>query len=172
MFATILASMSMLASMQSADVPPQRQPSLVASVSFRSATSRPASPTDNKHLEIARRAMANGDFDIARREYSAAAAVDRAAGELPVEAVNGLAHALYSQSYAIEAAIALQQLVDEATALGDVNTAARALADVIWLNGDAGRRILARTQSKQLRTLLKSRGITDETRRLVQQRLG
>ncbi len=174
MFATILASMSlsvsMLATLQSADMREPRQPAAVQSSALYAPL--PGVKADKEHLAIAKRAMANGDFDIARREFTAAAAADRAAGELPVEAVHGLAHALYSQSYTIEAALALQKLVDEATARGDVNTAALALADAIWLNSDAGRRTLARNQGRTLRKMLKDPGITDETRRLVVARVG
>ncbi len=124
------------------------------------------------HLHTAQRAMNSGDFDIARREFSAAVAEDREAGRLPVESTMGLANALYAQAYNREAAITMEKLADEAALRGDNDTEAVALADAIWLNADAGQRLVARKLTDRLRLLLKETPLSNDARKMVRARLG
>jgi hypothetical protein len=124
------------------------------------------------HLDSARRALANGQFDVARREFVIAAALERDAGRVPVEASFGLAHVLYSQSYNREAAIVLGQLAEEAAKQGDIDTEVRARLDAIWLNLDAGQRAQARADASRLRSLIDDTRLTAETRKLLKARLG
>jgi len=173
MLAPILASISMMATLHAVDTTATLQPPMGNRASIMAPALTPTPPRAYaEHIEIARRAMLNGEFDIARREFAAAAEVDREAGRLPVEAVTGLAHALYSQSYNREAAIAMERLAKEAAARGDTNVEAIALADAIWLNTDAGQRITARKQADRLRKLMKDSAVTTATRDLVRARVG
>lgn len=172
MFTTILASLSVLVALQTSESPSTLQSFTVTTAPKAVSIVTAATGRDNEHLEAARKAMQNGDFDIARREFAAAAAIERDAGRLPVEAVHGLAHALYSQAYSIEAAVALEKLAGEASARGDVNSAALALADAIWLNSDAGQRVLARKQCVRLRQLMRHADVSDATRHSVRSRVG
>lgn len=126
---------------------------------------------ENEHLLKARQALDSGDFDSARREYVLAAALDRDAGRLPVEATFGLVHVLYAQSYTRDAAIVLNKFAREASTAGDANAEARALADAIWLNNQSKQFTQARADASRLRTLLKSNALTPETRRHVESRV-
>ena len=130
-------------------------------------------PTDDPstHIDNARRALANGEFDVARREFVIAAALDRDAGRLPVEASFGLAHVLYSQSYNREAATTLDRLAAEAARIGDMDTEARALLDAVWLHLDAGQRAAARSNATRLRAIVDDERLSEETRKLVKSRL-
>ena len=78
-------------------------------------------PAADDHLVNARRAMTDGQFDIARREFSAALSEERSAGKLPVESSVGLADALYAQAYNREAAFTMEQLAKDAALAGDVD---------------------------------------------------
>jgi len=137
---------------------------------------RPAAPIaetrrsvadDNEHMLKARKAVEAGDFDLARREYVIAAALERDAGRLPKDAVFGLAHSLYSLSYTREAAIVMNKLAEEASEAGDVDTEAMALADALWLNVEAGQRAQARADGSRLRHLLKTAKLSASTREYV-----
>ncbi len=128
--------------------------------------------TADEHLDAARRAMKHGDFDIARREFRASAASSRAAGTLPLEAVLGLAEALYAQSYTREAATTLEALATEASLRGDNNVEALALADALWLNAEAGQRTTVRKQRTRLRNLMKDAVLTPDVQRAVRARVG
>ncbi len=181
MFVSILASISMMATLHAGDAPTLTQtltltltqpPMATGTTLLAPATTVTTPRAYADHMEVARRAMLNGEFDIARREFAAAAELERQAGRLPVEAVTGLAHALYSQSYNREAALAMERLAKEAAARGDSNAEAVALADAIWLNSDAGQRITARRQADRLRKIMKDSAITAETRDLVRIRVG
>lgn len=128
--------------------------------------------TARDHLDSARRALADGAWDIARREFVIAAALDRDAGRVPVDAAFGLAHCLYSQSYNREAALVMNKLAEEAAATGDVETEARALADAVWLNADSGQWGKARQDALRLRTISTDSRISPETRKLIKARIG
>ncbi len=142
-----------------------------------SATRRPTAavaladiPTAADHLDSARRALANGEFDVARREFVIAAALDRDDGKLPIEATFGLANVLYASSFNREAAIAMDRLATDASAVGDNNTEARALLDAIWLNVDAGQRNQARNDAMRLRDLIGDGKLSEATLKLVRAR--
>lgn len=125
---------------------------------------------DNEHLVKARQALESGDFDLARREFVIAAALDRDAGRLPKDAVFGLANTLYSLSYTREAAIVMNRLADEASAVGDKDVEAMALADAMWLNNEAGQRTQARADGARLRALLKDNSLSATAREYVRSR--
>lgn len=157
MIATILATITAVAALQFADP---------ATTLVRTP------PRVDDHLQLAQRAMNNGEFDIARREFSAAVVSDRDAGRLPVESTMGLANALYAQAYNVEAAITMERLANEAALRGDTDTEAIALADAIWLNADAGQRANARRLSDRLRVLMKETPLSADARKAVKARLG
>lgn len=141
-----------------------------------SVTRRPAAaatvdlPTAADHLDSARRALANGEFDVARREFVIAAALDRDEGKLPIDASFGLANVLYASSFNREAAITMDRLASEASAIGDYNTEARALLDAIWLNVDAGQRNQARNDALRLKDLIKEGKLSEATLKSVRER--
>ncbi|WP_309671338.1 hypothetical protein [Gemmatimonas sp.] len=127
--------------------------------------------TSPEHIARARLALANGEFDVARREFVTAAAIDRDEGKLPTEATFGLAHVLYAQSYNREAAMVLERLAADASTVGDVDTEAKALLDAMWLNVDAKQRLQARADASRLRVLLRDKRLSNETRKLVASRV-
>ena len=124
-----------------------------------------------EHIARARLALANGEFDLARREFVTAVAIDRDEGKLAAEASFGLAHVLYAQSYNREAAVVLERLAADASAAGDVDTEAKALVDAMWLNVDARQRLQARADASRLRVLLKDKRLTSATRKLITSRV-
>lgn len=128
--------------------------------------------TSKDHIDAARRALMNGEFDVARREFVIAVALDRDAGRLPAEAAFGLAHCLYSQTFNREAAVVMNQLADEASAAGDVETEAKALADAVWLHVDSKQYAKAREDAARLRKLSTDARLTTETRKLIKARIG
>ena len=139
------------------------------------SVARTDAPTDDRsaaaeHLANAQRAVSVGAYDLARREFVMAAALDRDAGYLPLEASLGLARVLYSQSYGREAAQILDQLAVDAAQKGDADVEARALVDAIWLNVDAGQRNQARSDALRLQMLLKDRQLSAATMRIVKER--
>lgn len=173
MIATLLSSMTMLAALHVNSASVAVQPPVSTRTPMVASTTR-TSPAraDAEHLARAKKAMLDGQFELARREFTAAATLEREAGRVPVEAVTGLAHALYSQSYNVEAALAMERLAAEAAANRDANAEAIALADAIWLHADAGQRLTARKQASRLKKLMKDSTITAETREFVRVRVG
>ncbi|WP_373065030.1 hypothetical protein [Gemmatimonas sp.] len=140
------------------------------------ATTRAASVAEPmisnpEHIARARVALAKGEYDVARREFVTAAAIDRDEGKLATEASFGLAHVLYAQSYNREAATVLERLAAEASTAGDVDTEAKALLDAMWLNVDAKQRMQARADASRLRVLLKDKRLSNDTRKLVASRV-
>lgn len=180
MLTTMIAAISTLAALQTTTIPERAlrdrltPPATVAtSIATRDDADSVVNVSEaNERLQAARTAMSNGEFDIARREFSAAAALDREAGKLPVQAMIGLADALYAQSYDREAAFTMERLANAAALLGDVDTEAVALADAIWLNLDSGQRIAARKLTDRLRALVKDTPLSTETRKALKTRLG
>jgi hypothetical protein len=176
MFATIIATVSTVAALQAAVVSDGALRSADRRDPTTAVTAERRPPRDTRsaddHLQLAQRAMNNGDFDIARREYSAAAMMDREAGKLPVESSIGLANALYAQAYNREAALTMERLANEASLRGDTDTEAVALADAVWLNVDADQRATARKLSDRLRILMKETPLSVEARKAVKARVG
>jgi len=62
----------------------------------------------------------------------------------------------------------LERLAADAQMKGDADTEARALLDAIWLHTDAKQYAPARNDARRLKELLKSPGLSAETRKLVQ----
>lgn len=129
-----------------------------------------ASRADNEHLVRARQALDSGAYDIARREFVIAAALDRDAGLLPVDASFGLANVLFAQGYEREAALVLDQLADEALNRDEVDVAARALNDATWLHLQARRPAEARADGQRLASLLGDSRLSPAVRREVRAR--
>ncbi len=171
MLTTVLVAVYSAAVMQAAQ-PPVRE-LIVASVapSVASVVAVVPDRTDAiEHIANARKAASLGQFDVARREYVIAVALDRDAGLLPADATHGLVQVLYAQSYNREAALALGVLASEAEMKGAADVEARALLDAIWLNVDAGQRNVARAQAKRMQWLLTNGRLSAETLSLVRSR--
>ncbi len=149
--------------------------SAVSAQSFANPVRSTSAPTasgrallsSEEHIELARNAVASGDFDAARREYLAAVTLDRAAGRLPTESTMGLVQMLYAQSYTREASYMLDLLANEAAQRADLETEARARADALWLKAGDGRRAQAREDATRLRSLIKQGVLSADTQRYV-----
>ena len=165
MLAIAIAAFSVM-SLQSTQ--PPINPLVVASAV--AVTAAPDRRNAIEHLGNARRAASLGEFDVARREYVIAAALDRDAGFLPADATHGLVQVLYAQAYSREAAILLGALATEAELKGAADVEARALIDAIWLNVDCGQRNLARSQARRLQSLVQDHQLSAETVALVRER--
>lgn len=124
------------------------------------------------HLASARKALDNGAFDDARREFAAAAALDREAGRLPVESSMGLAYTLFAQQYDREAAHVLTKLATDAANAGNAEVEAQALLDVVWLNVQNGQKYEARENATRLRQLSTSASVSKETKKAIKRRIG
>jgi len=110
------------------------------------------------------RALVNGRFGSAVEAYRIAAALDRARGQLPEQALRRVANAFYFSGDYRAAAIALTDLADEAGAAGDRAAEFWAAVDAAWMDrlaeDDAGLRVdITRAQ------LLLDAGTFQETRR-------
>ncbi|MCO4099936.1 MAG: hypothetical protein HEQ38_11150 [Gemmatimonas sp.] len=138
-----------------------------------SASADPVSPRDSAlmHLERARVAEAAGDLSSAHTEYSRAMWLQRSAGVLPVDASYGAATVLVQLKRHREAADVLDQLAADANLLGDAETEARVLLDVVAVKSKHHRRVAARQDTLRLRALLCDERLTGDTRRLVKARL-
>jgi hypothetical protein len=127
-------------------------------------------PADEEHLLKARVAMLAGQLDLARREFIIAAALDRDAGRVPTEATFGLARVLYGQNREAEAARLLDELATEALRQQDVDCAALALNDALWLHLRANRRADALADGLRLTDVLNDTRLSDTVRREVRGR--
>ena len=163
MFSITIAAAASLLAFNTMTVTPPR-------VTARGSVASVVSAID--HLESARKALAVGAFDDARREFAAAAALDREAGRLAVEASFGLAHTLFAQQYDREAATVLARLATEAAAAGNVEVEAKALLDVVWLNVQNGQRTEARANGLRLKALSADATVSAETRQAIKRRIG
>jgi len=159
---TIIAAASLLSFSTTTVIPPK--------VVARGTVANVISTVD--HLESARRFLAAGAFDDARREFAAAAALDRQAGRLPVESSIGLAYTLFAQQYDREAAHVLSRLASDAAHAGNAEVEAKALVDVVWLNVQNGQRAEAHANGLRLRALTSQGGLSAETRLAIKQRIG
>lgn len=140
---------------------------------FGKAVERLSSPAtrDEEHLLKARKAMTDGAFEMARREFIIAAALDRAEGKLPVDATFGLAHVLYGQGREADAARVLDELASEALTVNDMDCAALALQDALWLHLRAGRRTEAQNDGVKLGRVLDSDRLSPAVRKQVRLRV-
>lgn len=127
-------------------------------------------PVDEEHLLKARVAMLAGQLDLARREFIIAAALDRDAGRIPMEATFGLARVLYGQNREAEAARLLDELATEALQQQNVDCAALALNDALWLHLRANRRADALADGLRLTDVLNDTRLSDTVRREVRSR--
>ncbi|MFY7922844.1 MAG: hypothetical protein ACOVSI_10550 [Gemmatimonas sp.] len=138
-----------------------------------SAPAVPVSPRDSAlmHLERARVAEVARDLSSAHTEYSKAMWLQRSAGVLAVDASYGAATVLVQLKRYREAADVLDQLAADANLLGDAETEARVLLDVVAVKSKYHRRAAARQDALRLRALLYDERLTGDTRRLVKARL-
>lgn len=122
-------------------------------------------------LEQARAAEAAGDLDSALQGYRRALRLQRAEGILPVAPSYGAAHVLTRQAKARDAAAVLEELAADANLLGDVNTEAQVLLDLIAIKVSDHRRAAARPDAMRLKELIADVRLTRETRQLIRTRL-
>lgn len=127
--------------------------------------------TADEHMTVARRAAANGAYDVARREYRIAAVLEREAGRLPTEATYGLVQVLYAQLATDDAVFELDQLALDAAKQADFETEARARADAIWLKADAGNVKAARKDGRRLNAITRSGALSADTQAYVAERV-
>ena len=185
MFSTILASMSLTAALQVTAITeftqretmrPRRNPAVATShapigIVDRVVEARMDEPPTLSALEKARIAMTTGEFDLARREFRAAADNAHQSGVLPVEALRGLTVVLYAQGYTIEAAWTMEELARTALLRGDRETEALALADAIWLYVDGGQRQPANQLHKQLCAIVAETPLSAATVKIIHDRV-
>lgn len=127
--------------------------------------------TAEEHMTVARRAAANGAYDIARREYRIAAVLEREAGRLATEATYGLVQVLFAQAATDEAVFELDHLAIDAAKQADFETEARVRADAIWLKADAGDMKAARKDARRLNAITRTGALSAETQAYVTQRV-
>lgn len=126
--------------------------------------------SDEEHLLKARQAMLAGELDVARREFIIAAALDRDAGRIPMEATFGLARVLYGQNREGDAARLLDDLATEALRQGNIDCAALALNDALWLHLRADRRAESLADGLRLSEVLNDTRLSDTVRQEVRAR--
>lgn len=146
--------------------------SAVSSVSYESQRIHlSADDSATTVLERARSAEAAGDLDTALREYRCAMRLQRTDGVLPVAASYGAAHVLSRQAKLRDAATVLEELAADANLLGDANTEAQVLLDVVSLKVTDHRRAAARNDALRLKELVTDVRVTSDTRRQIKARL-
>lgn len=135
-----------------------------------STVAPPHDTPSDEYVARARRALGEGNLELARRDFVIAAALDRDAGLLPVAASFGLSRVLFSQDNSRDAAQVMNALARDAAERGDDNTEARALLDALWLNRDAKQWARAERDAARLLELRKRNTLTAETRKLIADR--
>lgn len=96
-------------------------------------------------------------FTAAAREYQRAANIVRREGHLPSWTTWKLANAHYNDANLLAAAVALDQLANEAALVGDLPVEALAIYNSAWLYSKAGRRSETADRASRLKGLLRSR---------------
>jgi len=137
----------------------------------RPVDARIEEPPTWSSIDRARIAMTTGEFDLARREFRAAADNAHQAGVLPVEALRGLTVVLYAQGYTIEAAWTMEELARTALLRGDRETEALALADAIWLYVDGDQRQPAIRLHTQLSAIVAETPLSAATLKVIHDRV-
>ncbi|GAB1344372.1 hypothetical protein [Gemmatimonas sp.] len=127
--------------------------------------------TAEQLIESARSAQARGDLEGAYRDFARALRRKRADGVLAIDASYGVAHVLVMQSRFRDAADALEQLAADANLLGDANTEAHVLLDVVSLKVSHHRKAAARPDALRLKELITDVRVSSDTRRLIKARL-
>jgi hypothetical protein len=126
--------------------------------------------TPQVHIEKGRSALTAGDLATAEREFAKAIRMQRADGVLSVDASYGAAQVFTLQERFREAADVLDQLAADANLLGDAETEARVLLDVISIKVTGHRRAAARQDAVRLKELQSDVRVSDTTRRLIRVR--
>lgn len=144
-----------------------------ASSTMQRTAPRHASVADpaQQLIDKARASQIAGDFETARNAYMRAIGMQRADGLLSIEASYGAADVLSVQGRHREAADVLEQLAADANLLGDAETEARVLLDVVAVKIKGHRRAAARAEASRLLQLVTDERISGETRRLIRARL-
>jgi hypothetical protein len=130
-----------------------------------------ADETAEQLIEKARTAQARGDLDGAYRDFARAVRRQRADGVLAVDASYGAAQVLVMQSRFRDAADALELLAADANLLGDANTEAQVLLDLVSLKVSHHRKAAARADAMRLQELITDVRVSTDTRRLIKARL-
>ncbi|KPK59778.1 MAG: hypothetical protein AMS21_09745, partial [Gemmatimonas sp. SG8_38_2] len=114
---------------------------LAAATPISTAPNNPASElallsaTSRFHVQLGDLLTMNGKFDLARREYAAAANLTRAEGYLPVNELRRIANTYYFEQNYTNAMAVLEGFAREAGSLGEVEMQVWALADAAWIAG-------------------------------------
>lgn len=127
--------------------------------------------TPHEHIEKGRVALTAGDLNTAQREFAKAIRMQRADGVLSVDASYGAAQVFTQQERYRDAADVLDQLAADANLLGDAETEARVLLDVVSIKVTGHRRAAARQDAERLKELVSDVRVSDATRRLIKVRL-
>jgi hypothetical protein len=122
-------------------------------------------------LAEAQRLLDDGHFKDARRVFKTLIAEQRAAGEYPVDALRGLAHAEFALSDDRATATALDELAAAASQFGDPETRLRSLFDAALLWQGLGYREYVVSHIADIQFLLKSPAIAEETRKDIAARI-
>jgi hypothetical protein len=127
--------------------------------------------TPLEHIERGRSALAVGDLLTAEREFNTAIRLQRADGLLSVDATYGVAQVYIQQERFRDASNVLDQLAADANLLGDAETEARVLLDVVSVKVTGHRREAARVDAIRLKELVSDVRVSDTTRKLIKGRL-
>lgn len=130
-----------------------------------------ANDTPEQIIEKAQAAQAAGDLQGAFKGFARAMRIQRADGILSIDASYGAAHVLTLQSKFREASDVLEQLAADANLLGDAETEAKVLLDVVSLKVSHHRSAAARPDAQRLKELITDVRLTAATRRLIKARL-
>jgi hypothetical protein len=121
-------------------------------------------PTVSAALEDAMRLMTEGRFKDARRAYRTIVSQQRADGEYPIDALQGLARAAFALNDNRGTAAALDELAAAADKFGDPETRLRSLFDAALVYQGLGDRDQVVDHLPEIRMLLKSPVIAEATR--------
>jgi hypothetical protein len=128
-------------------------------------------PSARAGLEDAMRFMTAGRFKDARRMYRSVVTQQRADGEYPLDALKGLVNAVYALNDNRGTAMALDELANAADQFGDPETRLRALFDGALVYQTLGDRDQIVDHLGEIRKLLKSPVVSQETRKDISDRI-
>lgn len=113
----------------------------------------------------------HGDLPAAERAYAALADAQNRAGENPVDALRQLANVQFARNeYRAEVAT-LDEMAMAAGRFGDPETRVRSLLEATMLYKRLGDRVAAESHVAQITVLLRSAGISPDTRRIIKARI-